>query len=175
MVLKVPVTEQDHIQGSKNAPITLVEYGDYECPYCGKAYPMVKAVQKHFGNKLRFVFRNFPLKEAHPHAEMAAEAAEFAATKGIFWEMHDRIYENQDHLSIENLLELGQSLGLSVEELKKALQKSSFEDKIQKDFIEGIKSGVNGTPTFFINGQRYDGNYDYDSLVNAIDSILVKV
>src|SRR5579871_499235 len=97
-MLKVPVTDNDHIQGNEHAPITLVEYGDYECPYCGQAYPIVKKIQKYFGENLRFVFRNFPIVDSHPHAGIAAMAAEFAATQGKFWEMHDVLYENQEYL-----------------------------------------------------------------------------
>ena len=108
--LKVPVSSEDHIQGDEDAPVTLVEYGDYECPFCGRAYAVIKSLQDHFGEQLRFVFRNFPLKEIHPHAESAAEAAEFAGANGRFWEMHDGIYENQAELSMPMLLELAERL-----------------------------------------------------------------
>src|ERR1700738_3290258 len=120
--LKIPVTENDHIQGNPDAPLTLVEYGDYECPYCGVAYAMIKQVQENFGKNLRFVFRNFPLQEVHPYAEMAAEAAEFAGHNGRFWEMHDALFENQSLLSLELIVELAENLGLSGEELQKALK-----------------------------------------------------
>src|SRR5712692_8809710 len=108
--LKIPVTAADHSQGSADAPITLVEYGDYECPHCGRAYPIVKRVQKHFGKGIVFVFRNFPLSETHPHAESAAEAAEFAGAHGKFWEMHDLLFENQERLSEPLYLELAEEL-----------------------------------------------------------------
>jgi len=167
--LKVPVTAEDHVQGGAQAPITLVEYGDYECPHCGRAYPIVKAVQKHFGKKLRFVFRNFPLNESHPNAEAAAETAEFAAAKGKFWEMHDAIYENQEELGPELLLELTERLGLSGPDLRNALEAREFAPRVKEDFVGGVRSGVNGTPTFYINGQRHDGSFDLEELVEAIE------
>src|SRR4029077_14754840 len=111
--LKIPVGPADHIQGDANAPCTLVEYGDYECPYCGSAYPIVKRIQKHFGKRIRFVFRNFPLNEMHPHAESAAESAEFAAAHGKFWEMHDALFENQGRLASPLYLDLARELNLA--------------------------------------------------------------
>lgn len=170
-VLKVPVTATDHIQGDEHADITLVEYGDYECPHCGHAYPIVKRVQKHFGKPLRFVFRNFPLGEMHPYAEDAAETAEFAAAQGKFWEMHDAIYENQDRLDDALLLELAGSLKLSAPALKKSLQTGEYTPKVKNDFSGGVRSGVNGTPTFFINGQRHDGPFEYADLVAGINAL----
>ena len=166
--LKTPVTPEDHIQGPENAAATLVEYGDYECPYCGQAYPIVKRVQKHFGKGLRFVFRNFPLSEIHPHAESAAETAEFAGAHGKFWEMHDGLYENQGRLGAPLYLELAQALSLSPVELRQGLE-GKYKDRVRADFSSGVRSGVNGTPTFFINGKRHDGSFDYESLVLAIE------
>src|SRR5437588_11789207 len=122
MSLKVPVTPGDHIQGDEDAPILLVEYGDYECPHCGHAYPIVKRIQKHFGKRLGFVFRNFPLNEIHPNAEAAAETAEFAATGGKFWEMHDSIFENQPTLSLKTLLQLAEQLNIEPADLQMALE-----------------------------------------------------
>jgi protein-disulfide isomerase len=168
--LKVPVTSHDHIQGDESAPIVLVEYGDYECPHCGHAYPIVKRVQKHFGKRLAFVFRNFPLNQAHPHAEAAAEAAEFAAKHGRFWEMHDGIYENQEALGTPLLLELAQSLGLPESTLGAALTNHEYAARVKDDFVGGVRSGVNGTPTFFINGQRHDDSFEFDVLVAAIEA-----
>lgn len=156
--LKVPVTTQDHIQGHEQAPITLVQYGDYQCPGCRAAYPIIKGIQKRFGDGLRFVFRNFPLKELHPFAELAAEAAEFAAEYKKFWEMHDLIYENQPQLGLPLLLELAQVEQLPVAEFEKALAQKAYEPKIKHDFLGGIRSGVNGTPTFFINNERFNGS-----------------
>jgi protein-disulfide isomerase len=171
-VLKIPVTASDHIQGDLTAPVILVEYGDYQCPHCGHAYPIVQRVQKHFGKKLAFVFRNFPLNEAHPDAQAAAETAEFAATKGRFWEMHDAIFEHQEDLSDELLLALAENLGLSPADLTKALSSNQFTQKVKSDFIGGVRSGVNGTPTFFINGQRHNGPFEFEDLVQAIDAVL---
>jgi protein-disulfide isomerase len=154
--LKVPVTSSDHIQGEEHAAITLVEYGDYQCPHCGHAHPIIKRVQKHFGKQLRFVFRNFPLNEIHPQAEIAAESAEFAATQDRFWEMHDAIFENQKDLSLPFLLQLAEKLKLSSGDLEQALAREQFAARVKEDFLGGVRSGVNGTPTFFINGQRHD-------------------
>ena len=168
-MLKVPVTSLDHIQGNAHAPVTLVEYGDYECPSCGLAYPITKLVQKHFGERLRFVFRNFPLKEMHPNAEAAAEAAEFAATKESFWEMHDGIFENQQAIGLPLLFELAEKLGLSAQKLRSALATQEFGPRVREDFHGGVRSGVNGTPTFFINGHRHDGPFELENLVEGIE------
>ena len=172
MSLKVAVGEKDHIQGDASAQCTLLEYGDYECPHCGRAYPIVKRVQKHFGKRLQFVFRNFPLSEAHPHAESAAETAEFAATKGKFWEMHDLLFENQEQLGGALYLGLCTELGLPSPELRAVLESREFAAHVKSDFAGGVRSGVNGTPTFFINGQRYDGSFDYEDLIRAIEATL---
>jgi protein-disulfide isomerase len=171
--LSVPVSDKDHRQGDPDAPCTLVEYGDYQCPSCGHAYPIVKRVQKHFGKRLLFVFRNFPLSEMHPYAEPAAETAEFAGAHHKFWEMHDLLYENQDRLDDALLFQLAQQLQLDPEKLRQALASREFEPRVRTDFRGGVRSGVNGTPTFFINGQRHDGAYDYASLVDAIEGVLV--
>jgi protein-disulfide isomerase len=170
--LKIPIGPGDHTQGDPAAPCTLVEYGDYQCPYCGQAYPMVKRLQKHFGNRLRFVFRNFPLNQAHQYAEVAAETAEFAAAHGKFWEMHDLLYENQDRLDIDLLAELAEKLQLSVKELQAALQTGANRARVRADFSGGVRSGVNGTPSFFINGQRHDAAPTYEDLVDAIGRAL---
>jgi|SRR5882724_522110 len=168
--LKIPVSVADHIQGEENAPVTLVEYGDYQCPYCGQAYPIVKRVQKHFGKRLRFVFRNFPLIEMHPDAEFAAETAEFASAQGKFWETHDMLYENQKRLGGELYAEIAKQLKLAPTDLRGALEKREFAPRVRADFSGGVRSGVNGTPTFFINGQRHDASFDYDTLVTAIEA-----
>lgn len=170
--LKVPVTEEDHIQGNENAAVTLVEYGDYECPYCGLAYPIIKELQKRFGEQLRFVFRNFPLSEIHPFAEIAAETAEFAGVHRRFWAMHDKIYENQRQLGPELLYSLAGDLDLSKMDLEQSLLKHTFAPKIKEDFLGGVRSGVNGTPTLFINGTRYDGPIELEHLAAAIEAIL---
>jgi protein-disulfide isomerase len=170
--LKVPVGAADHIQGEENAALTLVEYGDYECPHCGRAYPIVKRVQKHFGKRLRFVFRNFPLGEMHPHAEFAAETAEFAGTHGKFWEMHDLLFESQNRLGGELFEELAKRLKLASADLLTALEKREFLARVRTDFAGGVRSGVNGTPTFFVNGQRHDAPFEYVDLVAAIEAVL---
>jgi len=166
--LRTPVTSRGHIQGPEDAPLTLVEYGDYECPSCGSAYPIVKRVQEQFGRRLRFVFRNFPLSEIHPHAESAAETAEFAAAQGRFWEMHDLLFENQEQLSEALYSELAEELGLSPTALRQALEEGKYKERVRTDFSSGVRSGVNGTPTFFINGTRHDGPFDYETLVLAL-------
>jgi len=171
-VLKNPVGPEDHIQGDENAPGTLVEYGDYQCPYCGAAYPIVKRVQKHFGKRLRFVFRNFPLSQMHPNAESAAEFAEFAGAHGKFWEVHDLLYENQNRLGVELYAELVKKLQLPSADLAAAVQKKEYMAKVRADFSGGVRSGVNGTPTFFINGQRHDASFEYNALVAAIEAAL---
>jgi protein-disulfide isomerase len=167
-MLKVPVGPQDHVQGPARAPVTLVEYGDYECPHCGAAHPIVKEIQARFERQLRFVFRHFPLSEVHPHAESAAESAEFAGAHGRFWEMHDGLFENQDRLGLPLLAALAEVLGLSDLELREALATRKYAPKVRNDFIGGVRSGVNGTPAFFINGERHDGTYAFEDLAAAV-------
>ncbi len=133
--LKIPVTAADHSQGSADAPITLVEYGDYQCPHCGRAYPIVKRVQKHFGKRLRFIFRNFPLGEMHPEAESAAESAEFASANNKFWEMHDVLFENQDELGLNLYLSLAAQLNLSGEALEQALENDEFTERVRAETL----------------------------------------
>jgi protein-disulfide isomerase len=173
-VLRVPVNSGDHIRGSPDAPVAVVEYGDYECPICALAHPVVKRVQEHFGKRLCFAYRHFPLTQVHPHAENAAETAEFAGAHGRFWEMHDALYQNQPNLGAPTFLALAAALGLPAEELGDVLATSSYAPKIRSDFIGGVRSGVNGTPTFFIAGQRYDGPPALAPLVDAIDAALVR-
>ncbi len=170
--LKIPVGPADHIEGSAGAECTLVEYGDYECPHCGHAYPVVKRLQKHFGERLRFVYRNFPLTQIHPQAEAAAEAAEFAGAHERFWPMHDLLFENQQRLGVPLLEQLAGKLKLDAAALLKALQGGEFTVRVKADFAGGVRSGVNGTPTFFINGERYDGVPEYPAMVEAIADVL---
>jgi protein-disulfide isomerase len=168
--LTMPVSDdRDHIQGSPDAAVTLVEYGDYECPYCGAAYPIVKEVQARMGERLRFVFRNFPISTSHPHAEQAAEAAEAAADQGSFWEMHDVLYENQKRLRDEDLRGYAEKLGLDVERFDTELADHVHADRVHEDFLTGVRSGVNGTPTFYINGARHDDSYDAETLLAALE------
>jgi len=168
--LNPPVTDQDYSIGSANAKCTLVEYGDYQCSFCGQAYPIVKQICKNFATDLRFVFRNFPLGEMHPQAEQAAETALFAGKQGKFWEMHDLLYENQQSLEDDDLLDLAGTLQLDVEQLRKDLALRTYISAVRADFRGGVRSGVNGTPTFFINGQRHDTGNDLDTLSNAIET-----
>jgi len=167
--LKPPVGPKDHMQGPPDAPVTLVEYGDYECPYCGEAYPVVKALQERLGDQICFVFRNFPLAQAHPHAEEAAEAAEAAASQGKFWEMHDLLYENQDALEPEDLVKYARALKLELPRFVLEMREHVYKERVREDFRSGVRSGVNGTPTFFINGVRHDGPFDLRSLLAAIE------
>jgi protein-disulfide isomerase len=164
----LPMPDRDHIQGPIDAPIKLVEYGDYECPYCGRAYPIVKAIQERLGSRLCFAFRNFPLANMHPHAEHAAEAAEAAHEQGRFWEMHDLLYQNQDALEDDDLAQYASDLGLDVRRLIGEIQVEAHRVRIREDFRSGARNGVNGTPSFFINGVRYDGNYDLEDLLVAL-------
>jgi protein-disulfide isomerase len=157
--LTPPVSDKDHAVGPDDAPITLVEYGDYECPYCGMAHPIVKSVQRALGEQLRFVFRNFPLAEAHPHARLAAQAAEAAGAQGRFWEMHDMLFENQTALEPGDIVGYAKSIGLDVTRFERDLEAGTFMKKVRDDFRNGVRSGVNGTPTFFVNGERYDGSW----------------
>ena len=167
--LTPPVSERDHAAGPDNAPVTLVEYGDYECPYCGMAYPIVKRAQKELGNQLRFVFRNFPLAEAHPHARLAAQAAEAAAAQGRFWEMHDMLFGHQDALEVEDLVGYAKSIGLDTAQFARDLEAGTYEKRVRDDFRNGVKSGVNGTPTFFVNGSRYNGSWaNENSFIGAL-------
>lgn len=172
-ILKVPINETDHIQGNKNATITLVEYGDYQCPACGLAFPILKKVQKQFSKNLLLVFRHFPLIEIHPYAEVAAETAEFAGQHNKFWEMHDLLYTHQKDLTLPLLFELTQSIGLSETELQFELQNGTFKGKIKSDFLSGVYSGVDSTPTLFINGHKHEGPYDFETLVETIEHQLV--
>jgi protein-disulfide isomerase len=158
--LKPAVNAKDHFQGPEHAGIELVEYGDYQCPHCGRAYPLIKHIQSQLGNKLKFVFRNFPLADAHPNALHAAIAAEAAGAQGKFWEMHDIIFENQVHLGDSHLVRYAATIGLDTEAFKTDFEKPEFAARVEEDFESGIRSGVNGTPSFFINGKKYDGNWE---------------
>jgi protein-disulfide isomerase len=167
--LKLAANSADHHLGNMNAAITLVEYGDFECPHCRLAHPLIKRLLEERENELHFVFRNFPLQESHPHAYMSAIFAEAAGKQGKFWEMHDLIFENQDKLNGSYLLSLAESIGVDLVQFIRDSKSKEIQDKIETDFESGIRSGVNGTPTFFINGSRlltYDETYE--SLADAI-------
>jgi len=167
--LTPPLGSRDHTHGSPKASVTLVEYGDFECPHCGAAYPIVKAVQRAMGSKLLFAYRHFPLSRIHLHAEHAAEMAEAAGEHGKFWEMHDLLFENQDALEDDQLIAYAETLGIDPAWAAQALMDERFQPRVREDFAGGVRSGVNGTPTFFINGLRYDGGADtlLDALMEA--------
>ncbi len=166
--LTQPVGERDHVQGSETASVTLVEYGDYECPHCGHAYPIVQQIQKAMGDNLKFVFRNFPLSQMHPNAQNAAEAAEIAGTAGFFWEMHDTLFEHQDALTEDDLKGYAAEVGVDAETFVDDLSKHITQERVREDFLSGVRSGVNGTPTFFINGVRHDDSWDQETLLAAL-------
>ncbi|MCU1354547.1 MAG: oxidoreductase [Acidimicrobiales bacterium] len=166
--LALPVSPtRDHIRGPKDAPVTLVEYGDYECPFCGMAHPVVEAVRARMGDELRFVFRHFPLATMHPHAQQAAEAAEAAGAQGLYWPMHDSLFENQRRLALADLVTRAIALGADVDRFEVELVRHVHLPKVQEDFLSGVHSGVNGTPTFFVNGLRYDGPVEVPALLAA--------
>lgn len=166
--LVVPVGERDHVQGPSDAPLTLVEYGDFECPLCGHAYGVIKEVQEQLGPELRFVFRNFPIGRLHMHAQQAAEAAEAAAAQGRFWEMHDLLFEGQQFLETEDLVSYARELGLDIPRFERDLAEGTFRSRVREDFLNGARSGVNGTPSLFINGVRYDGERTAEGLLEAL-------
>ncbi len=153
----IPLPERDHVQGPSNARIKLLEYGDFECPFCGEAYPLVKEIQHELGDRLCFAFRHFPMTTMHPHAQHAAEAAEAAGAQGRFWEMHDLLFENQDALEDKDLAQYATALRLDARRLSAEVRRGDHKPRVREDFRSGVRSGVNGTPTFFINGVRYDG------------------
>ncbi len=169
-----PVNENDHRAGPDDAPVTLVQYGDYECPHCGKAHPVVKTLKAVLRDNLRIVYRHFPLRKAHRHAVEAAEAAEAAAAQGKFWQMHDLLYKNQRALEHENLIHFAYDLNLDVDRFRAELESGRHMPVVDANFSSGVRSGVNGTPTFFINGMRHNASYDYDALYEAIQSALHK-
>jgi protein-disulfide isomerase len=169
-VLTVPVDEErDHIEGPADAAVTLVEYGDYECPYCGAAYPIVKEVQARMGERLRFVFRNFPIVTSHPRAELAAEAAEAAAAQDQFWPMHDLLYENQRRLGDRDLRSYAEQVGLDLGRFDAEMAEHVHAARVREDFMSGVRSGVNGTPTFYVDGVRHDGSYDLETLLATLE------
>ncbi len=167
-----PVGKLDHRRGPETAPVTVVEYGDYECPYCGKAYPIVKEIERRLGDRLRFVFRNFPLTQSHPHAEHAAEAAEAAAAQEKFWEMHDSLFEHQRALDDAHLVQYAVALHLDKETFVREMTEHVHTNRVHEDFLSGVRSGVNGTPTFFINGVRHDDSYEMETLLAAIEAAM---
>ncbi|HSU67993.1 MAG TPA: thioredoxin domain-containing protein [Tepidisphaeraceae bacterium] len=162
------MTERDHSAGPEDAPVTLVEYGDYECPHCGAVHPIINQIQSSMGDRLRFVFRNFPLSTMHRHAMRAAEAAEAAGAQGRFWPMHDLLFENQQHLEDADLVADAKSIGADASRFQQDLASHRFLSHVQEDFRGAMRSGVKGTPAFFINGERYTGVYDLEPLLEVI-------
>ena len=170
--LTVPVHQDDHVQGPATAPVTLVEYADYECPYCADAYPVVKMIQKQLGSSLRFVFRHFPRSDFHQHARHAAEAAEAAAAQGKFWEMDGTLFEHQRALEDADLEYYAAQLGLAIETFKQEMAQHIYAQRIYEDIESGTRSGVRGTPTFFINGMLHEDTYTLEVLLPAIKKAL---
>jgi len=166
--LTLPIAGRDHIQGPIDAPIKLLEYGDFECPFCGQAYPVVEIIRGELGDSLCFAFRHFPLTSMHPHSEHAAEAAEAANAQGRFWEMHKLLFENQDALEDEDLARYAAILGLDIKHLIAEVLTGAYSERIREDFRAGARGGVNGTPTFFINGERCDGAEVLDDMLAAL-------
>jgi len=174
--LMVPVTDRDHSIGPGNAPVTLVEYGDFECPHCRRAHPMVQGLIRYMAENLRFVFRHFPLAEAHPHSRHAAEAAEAAGAQGKFWEMYDILFHSQDALEDEDLVMYAARIGIDFQRVSQELATGTYTRKVRDDFRGGVRSGVNGTPTFFINGSRFDGNWsDANEFIQALSDAAAQV
>ena len=168
--LAVPVSERDHSQGPASAAVTLVQYGDYECPYTRLSTQVVRALQQELGEQLRFVYRNFPLREIHPHALHAALAAEAAATQGKFWEMHDYIFHHQHTLEDADLEQFAEAVGLDLEQYARDMAEERGFAHIEEDVEGGERSGVQGTPTFFINGILYRGSWEHEALLAALQA-----
>ncbi len=168
--LTMPVGPRDHRLGPETAPVTVVEYGDYECPYCGEAHPIVKEIKRRLGDRLCFVFRHFPLTQEHPHSEHAAEAAEAAGAQGKFWQMHDSLFEHQEALDDAHLVLYAVALELDEDRFVPEMAEQVYASRVREDFLSGVRSGVNGTPTFFINGVRHDGSFDLPTLLAAIEA-----
>jgi protein-disulfide isomerase len=167
-ILKAPLTQGDHRRGDPDAPVILVEYGDYQCPHCAAAEPVVDALLRGFGQDLQALFRHFPLSQVHPLSEVAAEATEFAGAHDAFWPMHGAVFANQAQLSLPGIFAIAGALNLPQPALRAALEEGTYSGKVRQDFIGGVKSGVNGTPCFFINGVRHDGAYSFGALSAAI-------
>jgi protein-disulfide isomerase len=166
--LVVPVSAHDHVRGPANAPLTLVQYADFQCPHCAAAHPEVAAIANELSDSLRLVLRHFPLAQVHPQAQRAAEAAEAAASHGRFWEMASLLYENQEELDDHSLGRYARKAGLDLKRFRKELSSGVHAARVRADYLGGVRSGVNGTPTFFINGKRYEGPFKSEALVAAL-------
>jgi protein-disulfide isomerase len=169
--LAVPVNESDHAKGPADAVLELVEYGDYECPYCGQAFGIVSRLLETFGEDLRYVFRNFPIPELHPRALDAAKAAEAAALQRRFWPMHKAIYENQNSLDQDSLLGFAEEIGLNLNQFERAMKSPTVMRHIDADINGANQSGVTSTPAFFINGRKYEGDWSYESLHDVLEAL----
>jgi protein-disulfide isomerase len=167
--LAAPINDEDHVLGPDTAPVTLVEYGEHQCPYCGMAHTIIKELLQARPDKVRYVFRHFPLTNIHPYAEVAAEAAEAATARQRFWQMHNWLFEHQDQLDPVGLTAGIEAVGLPVDEVIQEVNDHIYLDRIRRDFVSGARSGVNGTPTFFVNGVRHDGGYSLPELLTAVD------
>lgn len=170
--LAVPVNQTDHVLGPASARVTLVEYGDFECPSCGQAYPAVGILLKHFEGRMRFVYRHFPLREPHPHAELAAEAAEAAGAQGKFWEMHHLLFEHQLHLKPNNLRSYAEKLELDMTRYDAEIGDHVYLQRVQEHIAGGVKSGIHGTPAFYVNGKLHDASFGFQQLQTTIEAAL---
>ena len=168
MSLRSPVSKDDHMQGNPEAPIELLEYGDYQCPYCGRAYPIIKKLQGELGDKMNFVFRNFPLTTVHPQAMLAAMASEAAALQGIYWPMHDILFENQRRLNKSAIIGFAKDLSLDPDKFGTDIEDEQIQKAIELQFYGGMRSGVNATPGFFINGEKLNTGWEGDDLLKFI-------
>ena len=160
--------ERDHIRGAADAPVTLIEYGDYQCPYCGQAEEVIRELLTSFGDDVRYVWRHLPLNDVHPNAQLAAEAAEAAGAQGEFWPMHDLLLEHQDELRPMHLRHYAEEIGLDLDRFREDLRRREHLPRIAEDVASADESGVAGTPSFFINGRRHSGAYDIDTLGTAV-------
>jgi protein-disulfide isomerase len=163
--LLLPIQPDDHIQGAPDAKYTLVEYGDYECPDCGRLFLIIRQLRAQLGDELRLLFRHYPRSGIHPHAQQAAEAAEAAGAQGRFWEMHDLLFANQNALRTKDLYEYAEQLSLDTQRFRGELKNRTYEDRVREDFRRGVANGVYGTPALFINGVRDNGALEQDSLL----------
>lgn len=173
-VLTVPVNNRDHIKGPRNAPVQVVAYGDYQCPFCGKASLVLNAVERTFTDQLAFVFRHFPLSNSTPFAGLAAVAAEAAGRQGRFWLMHNMIFQYQDQLNAETLFVFAEELELNMSIFKKDIKDNDLLEKVAADREGGVRSGVDATPSFFINGRKYYGSYHFGYLAGVIGDMIVE-
>ena len=169
-IQKTQIAGDDWIRGRADAPVTILEYGDFECPYCAMARPVLEGLVNEYSEDIRLVYRHFPITTTHPHARIAAESAEAAGAQGKFWEMHDMLFTHQDRLEFEDLRRYAQAVGLDLRRFDQEMQNRVYEDEVRRDYRRGIQDGVNGTPSIFINGLRYDGPRDYGSILAAIES-----